>query len=74
MQMSKVHFECLSCQAAQIKVVEFRCANRSDEPLNIEIVFSKGFHDFQSLISTAQKSFNHFYLCSLPQRIMKMDF
>ena len=30
----------------QKKVLQFHCANHSDEPLRAEIMFSKGFHDF----------------------------
>ena len=30
----------------QKKVLQFHCANHSDEPLRAEIMFSKGSHDF----------------------------
>ena len=40
-----------SCKKLRV----FRCANHSDEPFNTKIVISKGFHDFLSLISIAQK-------------------
>ena len=65
MWVTKVLSEFLVLQIAQISCLNFRCAKRSNEPLSAEIVFSKGFHDFQSLISTAQKSFKQSYLRNL---------
>lgn len=36
-----------------------RCTGHFNEPLNAKIVFSKGFHDFLSLIFIVQKSRRH---------------
>ena len=60
-RVSKAYFQFITWQCAQNKLFQFRCAKRFDEPLCVKIVFSKGFHDFQSLIYTAQKSFQQSY-------------
>ena len=44
---------------AQMKYSKFPCAEHSDEPLNAEIVFASGLHDFLSFISIAQKESFH---------------
>ena len=43
----------------QIQYSKFPCAGHSDEPLNAEIVFASGLHDFLSFISIAQKETFH---------------
>ena len=70
----KSPFAILYCQAAQKQCLNSDCANRSNEPLNTKIVFSRGFHDFQSLISTAQKSFKQSYFVQLDIKLCKKDF
>ena len=45
-EMATKFSEILNSSILQKKVLQFHCANHSDEPLRAEIMFSKGFHDF----------------------------
>ena len=58
-------------QAAQVKYFRFPCAGHSDEPLNAEIVFASGLHDFLSFISIAQKETFHISFVRLCGRLLK---